>query len=171
MGILDHLTCLLRNLYTGQETEAEAPILWPPDVKSQLIRKDPDTGEDWRQEEKGLAEDKIVGWCREPAWGIPHGKGHEERGLTKHKAGSGLRGPPGFSRASTPKIKVWLLYCVMLSTYSSDITGRAVPHHLPLKGVNLEFQLTSLLDITRVFQSRNPSDGFLACLTGLSGIL
>ena len=46
MGIPDHLTCLLRNLYTGQETEAEAPILWPPDVKSQLIRKDPDTGED-----------------------------------------------------------------------------------------------------------------------------
>ena len=42
MGIPDHLTCLLRNLYACQE--AEAPILLPPDVKSQLITKDPDTG-------------------------------------------------------------------------------------------------------------------------------
>ena len=32
--------------------EAEAPILWPPDTKSQLIGKDPDTGKDWRQKEK-----------------------------------------------------------------------------------------------------------------------
>ena len=46
MGILDNLTCLLRNMYTGQEAEAEAPILWPPDVKSQRIRKDPDTRKD-----------------------------------------------------------------------------------------------------------------------------
>ena len=138
MGILDHLTCLLRNLYTGQETEAEAPILWPPDVKSQLIRKDPDTGEDWRQEEKGLAEDKIVGWCREPAWGIPHGKGHEERGLTNTKVGSGLRDPPGLSWASTPKTRVCLLYCVMLSTNSSDINRGLSHHHLFLEKVNLE---------------------------------
>ena len=35
------------------DAEAEAPILWPPDVKNWLIRKDPDVGEDWRQEEKG----------------------------------------------------------------------------------------------------------------------
>ena len=42
--------------------EAETPILWPPDVKSQLIRKDPDAGKDWRQEEKGMSEDKMVGW-------------------------------------------------------------------------------------------------------------
>ena len=41
--------------------EAEAPTLWPPDVKSQLIRKDPDAGEDKRQE-KGTIEDKMVGW-------------------------------------------------------------------------------------------------------------
>ena len=33
--------------------EAEAPIFWPPDAKHQLIREDPDTGKDWRQEEKG----------------------------------------------------------------------------------------------------------------------
>ena len=40
--------------------EAEAPILWPHDVKSQLVEKDPDVGKDWGQEEKGAAEDKII---------------------------------------------------------------------------------------------------------------
>ena len=42
-------------------TDAEAPILWPPDVKSQLIGKDPDAGKDWGQEEKRAAEDEMVG--------------------------------------------------------------------------------------------------------------
>ena len=41
--------------------EAEAPILWPPDVKSWLIGKDPDVGKDWRQEKKGMTEDEMVG--------------------------------------------------------------------------------------------------------------
>ena len=41
--------------------EAEAPILWPPDAKSWLIRKDPDAGKDWMQE-KGMTEDRMVGW-------------------------------------------------------------------------------------------------------------
>ena len=44
------------------DAEFEAPILWPPDVKSWLTRKDPDSGEDWRQEEKGTTEDEMVGW-------------------------------------------------------------------------------------------------------------
>ena len=41
--------------------EAEAPILWPPDVKNWLIGKDPDAGKDWRWE-KGMTEDEMVGW-------------------------------------------------------------------------------------------------------------
>ena len=44
------------------DAETETPILWSPDTKSWLIGKDPDAGEDWRQEEKGLTEDKTVGW-------------------------------------------------------------------------------------------------------------
>ena len=40
--------------------KAEAPILWPLDVKSRLIGKDPDAGKDWRQKEKGVAEDWMV---------------------------------------------------------------------------------------------------------------
>ena len=42
-------------------TYAEAPNLWPPNAKSQLIRKDPDAGKNWGQEEKGMTEDLIVG--------------------------------------------------------------------------------------------------------------
>ena len=44
------------------DAEAKAPILWPPEVKSQLIGKDPDARKDWRQEEKGVTEDRMVGW-------------------------------------------------------------------------------------------------------------
>ena len=44
------------------DTEAETPILWPPDVKSWLIWKDPDAGKDWRWEEKGTTENEMVGW-------------------------------------------------------------------------------------------------------------
>ena len=42
------------------DDEAEAPLLWPPDTKSQLIRKDPDAGKDWAQDEKVVAEDEMI---------------------------------------------------------------------------------------------------------------
>ena len=44
------------------DVETETPILWPPDVKSWLIWKDPDAGKDWRQEEMWTTEDEMVGW-------------------------------------------------------------------------------------------------------------
>ena len=44
------------------DAEAETPILWPPDGKNWLIGKDPDARKDWRQEEKGMTEDEMVGW-------------------------------------------------------------------------------------------------------------
>ena len=44
------------------DAEAEAPIFWPPGAKSQLTGKDPDAGKDWRQEEKEMTEDEMVGW-------------------------------------------------------------------------------------------------------------
>jgi len=44
------------------DAEAETPKFWPPDVKNGLIGKDPDAGKDWRQEEKGMTEDEMVGW-------------------------------------------------------------------------------------------------------------
>ena len=44
------------------DAEAETPVLWPPDVKSQLIGEDPDVGRDWGQAEKGTTEDEMAGW-------------------------------------------------------------------------------------------------------------
>ena len=44
------------------DAEAESLIFWPPDAKNWLIWKDPDVGEDWRWEEKGMTEDGMVGW-------------------------------------------------------------------------------------------------------------
>ena len=64
------------------DAEAEAPVLWPPDAKSPLIGKDPDAGKDWRQEEKGMSEYKMVGWYYklnarefEQALGVGEGQG------------------------------------------------------------------------------------------------
>ena len=64
------------------DVEAEAPILWPPDAKSSLIGKDPDSGKDWRQEEKGMTEDEMIGWHHrlnghesEQALGVGNGQG------------------------------------------------------------------------------------------------
>ena len=63
------------------DVEAETPILWPPDSKNWLIGKDPDSGKDWRQEEKGT-EDEMLGWHHqldghefEQALGVHHGQG------------------------------------------------------------------------------------------------
>ena len=44
------------------DVEAETPILWPSDSKNWLTGKDPDAGKDWRQEEKGMTENDMVGW-------------------------------------------------------------------------------------------------------------
>ena len=64
------------------DVEAETAILWPPDVKNWLIRKDPDAGKDWRQEQKGATGDKMVGWHHrldgqefEQALGVGDGQG------------------------------------------------------------------------------------------------
>ena len=49
-------------LFGRIDAEAEAPILWPPDVKNWLVGKDLDAWQYWRQEEKGTAEDEMIGW-------------------------------------------------------------------------------------------------------------
>ena len=81
------------------DAEAETPILWPPDAKNWLTGKYPDAGKDWRQEEKGLTGDEVVGWHHpfygyefEQAPGISDGQGslvccspwgHKESDLTE----------------------------------------------------------------------------------------
>ena len=64
------------------DAEAEAPILWPPDVKNWLIGKHPDAEKDRRSEEKGMTENKMVGWYHrldghefEQALGVGDGQG------------------------------------------------------------------------------------------------
>ena len=64
--------------------EAETPILWPPDVKSWLIWKDPNSGKDWRQEEKGRTEDDMTGchhWLNRHEFGETPGVGDGQGGL------------------------------------------------------------------------------------------
>ena len=54
-------------IFTGwTDVEAEAPIIWPPDAKSWLVRKDPDAGKDWGQEAKRVTEIEMVGWHHWP---------------------------------------------------------------------------------------------------------
>ena len=53
---------ILEEISGRTDAEAEAPISWPPDAKSQLIGKYPDVGKEWRQEEKEATEDEMVGW-------------------------------------------------------------------------------------------------------------
>ena len=63
------------------DAEAEAPILWPPDVKSWLIGKDPDAGNDPGQEEKGTTEDETIGWHH---WLSGH-EFEQTQGIVKHR--------------------------------------------------------------------------------------
>ena len=66
------------------DVEAETPILWPPDAESWLILKDPISGKDWGQEEKGTTEDEIVGWhhqLNEHGFGWTPGVGDAQGGL------------------------------------------------------------------------------------------
>ena len=81
------------------DAEAVTPVLGPPDVKNWLIWKDPDVGKDWRQEEKRMTEDKMVGWHHwlnghefEQAPGVGDGQGslvcyspqdHQESDMTE----------------------------------------------------------------------------------------
>ena len=70
-------------IFTGRtDDEAEAPILWPPDAKSQIIGKDPDAGKDWGQEEKGMTEDEMVGWHHQL-------NGHESEQILEDSEGPG----------------------------------------------------------------------------------
>ena len=69
--------------WTGRtDAEVEAPILWPPDVKSRLTGKDPDAGNDWGQEDKGTTEDEMTGWRHRPT-------GHEYEQTSGDSEGQG----------------------------------------------------------------------------------
>ena len=80
------------------DVQAETPILWPPDVNSWLTRKDPDAGKDWRQEEKGMTEDEMVGWHHRL-------DGHEFEQTLGDDEGQGAGSPRGCKEPNTTE---WL---------------------------------------------------------------
>ena len=96
------------------DAEIEVPILWPPGAKNWLTGKDPDAGKDWRQEEKGMTEDEMVGWHHwldghefEQALGVGDGQGslaccspwgHKELDMTERL--NGTEGYPEIKFAS-----------------------------------------------------------------------
>ena len=94
--------CYFNHLLIRTDAEAETPILWPPHAGSWLIGKDPDTGRDWGQEEKGMTEDEMAGWHH---WLNAH-----EFGWTPGVGGEG--GPGG------------LVYCDLWGRKESDTTER-----------------------------------------------
>ena len=113
------------------DAEAEAPILWPPDAKSWLIGKDPDAGNDWGQEKKGITENEMVEWHHrlnghefEQAPGDGEGQGSLVRccGVTKSRTWLNNSNPLGFwfswsdmewrlSFKALPVILVLTCYC------------------------------------------------------------
>ena len=97
-------------IFVGRaDAEAETPILWPPDVKNWLTGKDPVSGKDWRQEEKRVTENEMVGWHHqldghefEQAPGVGDGQrslacyspwGRKESDMTEQLNWTELKGP------------------------------------------------------------------------------
>ena len=93
------------------DAEAEIPILWPPDVKNWLIGKDPDTGKDWRKEEKGMTEDEMVGWHHRL-------NGHEFEQAPGFGDGQGSLvccSPLGLKESNTTEWLTWICHEVLWS--------------------------------------------------------
>ena len=108
---------------------AEAPILWSPDSKSWLTAKDPDAGKDWRQEEKGMTEDEMVGWHH---WL----NGHEFEQAPGDGEGQGtlVCCSPGVSKSQT-RLSDWTATTINLIGYRIIIRGSGHQHKL-LKSLN-----------------------------------
>ena len=107
------------DFFGRNDDKTETPVLWPPHVKSWLIGKDPDTGRDWGQEEKGTTEDEMAGWHhgldrRESEWtpGVGDGQGglgccnswgRKESDTTEQLNWTELNYPKGFPGSSAGK--------------------------------------------------------------------
>ena len=86
------------------DAKVEAPLLWLPDVKNWLIRKDPDSGKDWRPEEKGMAEDEMFGWHHQL-------NGHESEqalGIGDGQESLECCSPWGRKESDMPELPTWL---------------------------------------------------------------
>ena len=99
------------------DAEAETPILWPPDVKNWLMWKDSDAWKDWRWEEKGMKEDKIVGWHH---WLDGH-ESEQAPGVGDGQGSLACCSPWGHKESDTTEQLNWteLIYVYVLSHFSS----------------------------------------------------
>ena len=117
-------------LFIGRtDAEAETPILWPLDVKTWLFGKHSDAGKDWRQEEKGTTEDKMVGWHH---WLNGHGF-EQTQGDSEGQGGLACCSPWGHKESDTtdrlnnmPKSSCW--HHLLLLASSNSL---CLPHNRP----------------------------------------
>ena len=138
------------------DADAEAPTLWPPDVKNWLNGKDPDAGKDWRQEEKGTTEDEMVG-CHHRL------DGHEFEQALGVGDGQGdlvCCSPWGHKESDTTEGLNWLIQMVYLpfsplpfaSLLFSAICKSSSDNHLTF----LHFFLLGMVSITASIQCYKP---------------
>ena len=124
----------------GTDAEAETPILWPPDAKSWLIWKDPDSGKDCGQEEKGTTDDERVGWH--------HRLDEHEFGWTQG-AGDGQGGLPGGLRfmgsQSQTRLSDWTDWLTEWSFYLHFSCGGVIEHLLCLRAMRTSFSVNCFL--------------------------
>ena len=149
------------------DAEAEAPILWPPDAKNWLIGKAPDTGEDWRQKEKGMTKDEMVGWYH-------HLSGHEFEQIPGDSEGQGSQAccsPWGCKESDMTEQLNW--------TELRDVGGSKPDHRYKLKSVftsevcgrSVGFKDMYLLDQDRLHQWLSKCDSWVAALTSPGNLL
>ena len=100
------------------DAEAETPVLWPPDAKSWLIRKDPDAGKDWGQEEKGTTDNEIAGWHH---WLDGRGFGWT-LGVGDAQRGPACCGSWGCKESDMTEQRNWTEYFVELITCTMGTT-------------------------------------------------
>ena len=104
------------------DVEAETPILWPPDLKNWLLGKDPDTGKDWRWEEKGTTEEEMVEWHHRL-------DGHESEqapGVGDGQGSLACCSPWGHKESDTTKKLNWYVP-QLLYPFSCWLTSRLLP--------------------------------------------
>ena len=100
-------------------TDAETPILWLPDAKNWVLRKEPDAGKDWRQEEKGTTEDEMVGWHH---WLNGH-EFEQALGIGDGQGGLVCCSPWGLKESDTTERLSWteMLLCISIKYIKSGV--------------------------------------------------
>ena len=108
---ISHMRVYISWVFIGRtDVEAETPNLWPPNMKSWLIWKDPDAGKDWRQEEKGTTEDEVVGWHH---W-LNGDEFEYTLGVGDGQGGLACCAPWGLQESDTTEQLNWSVYMAVL---------------------------------------------------------